>query len=161
MQHPWPDSIVDKLDTELTQFPIRRESQVVYLLAEIRKVIALERENNPNCYEVLELFCNWATHITISRKSNADRIRVFLKAFDLKPGMELIDYLHSSFFNEIMQLEALRRELESFLHDHGLPCDVVHCYRTWSGFIYLYTSVVAEVPLRCAKGTWFRRKCRS
>lgn len=56
-------SIIDKLDHELKHLPIRRESQVVYLLAEIRKVIEHEREHSPGCYEVLELFCNWALHI--------------------------------------------------------------------------------------------------
>ena len=81
------DAIIDKLDQELKYFPVRRESQVVYLLAEIRKVIEHEREQDPTCFEVLELFCNWALHITISRKSNADRIRMFVKAFDLKDGM--------------------------------------------------------------------------
>jgi hypothetical protein len=145
-------SIVEKLDTELRDFPIRRKSQVVYLLAEIRKVIEHERELDPNCYEVLELFCNWALHITISRKSNADRIRLFLKAFDMKDGMEVIDHLRSAFFNEIMQLEAFRRDLEVFLQTHQLPFDIVNCFRTWSAFIYLYTSVVSEVPLKYAKG---------
>jgi hypothetical protein len=149
------NAIIDKLDQELKHFPIRRESQVVYLLAEIRKVIEHEREQDPNCYEVLELFCNWALHVAISRKSNADRIRVFLKVFDLKEGMEMVDFLHSSFFNEMIQLEAFRKELETFLHDHQLPCDIAHCFRTWSGFIYLYTSVVSEVPLRYSKGDLF------
>jgi hypothetical protein len=146
------NAIIDKLDQELKYFPVRRESQLVYLLAEIRKVIEHEREQDPTCFEVLELFCNWALHITISRNSNADRIRMFVKAFDLKEGMEIIDFLRSSFFNEMMQLEVFRKELEIFLHDHQLPCDIARCFRTWSGFIYLYTSVVSEVPLRYSKG---------
>ena len=145
-------SIVDKLDQELRTFPIRRESQVVYLLAEIRKVIDHERETDPECYEILELFCNWALHISISRKSNADRIRLFLKSFDMRDGMEVVEHLNSAFYNQIMHTEAFRRELEKFLDDHQLPCDIVRCYRIWSGFIYLYTSVVAEVPLKYSKG---------
>jgi hypothetical protein len=100
----------------------------------------------------LELFCNWVLHVAISHKSNADRIRLFLKAFDLKEGMELIEFLHSAFFNEIMQLEAFRGELETFFHAHQLPCDIVHCFRAWSGFVYLYTSVVSEIPLKYSKG---------
>jgi hypothetical protein len=145
-------SIVYKLDQELHNFPIRRESQVVYLLAEIRKLIEHERETDPECYDILELFCNWALHISISRKSNADRIRLFLRSFDMRDGMEVVDHLNSAFYNEIMHLEAFRRELEKFLHDHQLPCDIVHCYKTWSGLIYLYTSVVAEVPLQYSRG---------
>ena len=51
-----------------------------------------------------------------------------------------------------MQLEVFRKELEMFLHDHHLPSDIARCFRTWSGFIYLYTSVISEVPLRYSKG---------
>jgi hypothetical protein len=145
-------TIVEKLDVELKQFPIRRESQVVYLLAEIRKVIDHEKSPGSEPYEVLELFCNWALHTTISRKSNADRIRIFLKAFDMKTGMDIAQYLRSAFFNEIIQLETFHRELRSFLQDHHLPLDLVDNLKGWFGFIYLYTSVVSEVPLQYAKG---------
>jgi len=62
------DAIIEKLASDLAHFPIRRESQVVYLLAEIRKVIDHEREHTPGCYEILELFCHWVLHTTIWRR---------------------------------------------------------------------------------------------
>jgi hypothetical protein len=145
------DSILKKLDKEL-RLPLKRESQALYIVAEIRKVIEHERETSPNPYEVLELFCNWALHIKISRKSNADRIRLFFAAFDLREGMSLQEYLQSEFFNRMMRLEVLRSELEHFLANHGLPCRFVQEYRDWSAFVYLYTSIVSEVPLKYAKG---------
>jgi hypothetical protein len=146
------NSIIEKLGRELSgEFPIRRESQVVYVMAEIRKVIEHEREYDGHCYEVLELFCHWVLHIAVDRRTNADRIRLFLRAFDLRDGMEIGDFLKSGFYNNIMQLEAFRGALDQFLVDHGLPADTVHSFRSWSGFVYLYTSVVAEVPLRYSK----------
>ncbi len=139
------DSIVEKLDQE-TRLVLRRESQVLYIVAEIRKVIEHERERAPTAYEVLELFCNWALHIRISRKSNAERIRLFFAAFDMKDGMSMHDFFRTEFFNRMMQLSVLRCEMRRFLMDHGLPCTLVNEHKSWSAFIYLYTSIVSEVP---------------
>lgn len=144
------DSIFEKLRNELAR-PIRRESQVLYIFAEVRKLIEHEQERDEHAYEVLEFFCNWALHITISRKSSADKIRLFLQAFDMKEGMELSEWYGTEFFQRIMHLGILKKELGDFLHERNLPCDIVHDFRRWSGFIYLYTAVVAEVPLRYAK----------
>jgi hypothetical protein len=144
------NSILAKLGDELGR-PLKRQSQVLYVMAEIRKVIEHEQQTNEHAFEVLEFFCNWVLHITISRKSSADNIRLFLRAFDMKEGMELLEWKKSDFVRTIMHLEVLRRELGTFLHEKQLPCDVVHDFRRWSGFIYLYTAVVAEVPLRYTK----------
>ena len=144
------DSIIEKLRNELAR-PIRRESQVLYIFAEIRKLIEHEQEKDEHAYEVLEFFCNWALHINISRKSSADKIRLFLQAFDMKEGMELSEWYRTEFFQQIMHLAVLKKELGGFLHERDLPCEIVHDFRKWSGFIYLYTAVVAEVPLRYAK----------
>jgi hypothetical protein len=91
------DSIIQKLRDELTR-PIRRQSQVLYIFAEVRKLIEHEQEKNEHAYEVLEFFCNWALHITISRRSSADKIRLFLQAFDMKAGMELSAWYKTEFF---------------------------------------------------------------
>jgi hypothetical protein len=145
------DSIVEKLDQE-TRLVLRRESQVLYIVAEIRKVIEHERERAPTAYEVLELFCNWALHIRISRKSNAERIRLFFAAFDMKDGMSMHDFFRTEFFNRMMQLSVLRCEMRRFLMDHGLPCTLVNEHKSWSAFIYLYTSIVSEVPMQNTNG---------
>ena len=145
------DSIIEKLRTELA-LPFRRESQVLYVMAEIRKVIEHAREHHAKAYEVLELFCNWALHTSISRKSNADRIRLFFAAFDMKEGMTFEEYFQSDFFNQLMQLTALRRELASFLADHNLPSTPIQEHREWAAFIYLFTGIVAEIPLQYTKG---------
>jgi hypothetical protein len=69
----------------------------------------------------------------------------------MKEGMELSEWYRTEFFQQIMHLSVLNKELGNFLHEHNLPCDVVHDFRRWSGFIYLYRAVVAEVPLRYAR----------
>src|ERR1035437_9548009 len=144
------DIIALKLRDELAR-PIKRQSEALYLMAEIRKIIDHEQEVDEHAFEILEFFCDWALHITISRRSSADKIRLFLRAFDMREGMELAEWYRTEFFQNIMHLEVLRRELERFFHEHNLPCDIVHDFRMWSGFIYLYTAIVAEVPLKYSK----------
>jgi hypothetical protein len=141
-------SIVDKLEQEL-RVPLDRESQVLYILAEIRKLTEHEGRGHP--YELLEFFCGWALHTTVSYAKNADKIRVLLGAFDFRENMELGEYLNSNFFNETMQLEALRKALRQFLTAHTLPLMIVDDEVTWTRFKYLYSGVVAEVPLIYSK----------
>jgi len=60
------DSIIQKLREELL-LPLRRESQVVYLMAEIRKYLDHRKTNEQADWRVLSFFCNWALHIRIDR----------------------------------------------------------------------------------------------
>ena len=95
-------SIIEKLHNEL-KLPLKRESQVLYLMAEIRKYLEHEKENGTNDFPELEFFCNWALHTKIDRRNNAPNIRAFLKPFDMTPGMSLEDYLSSGFHQTILQ----------------------------------------------------------
>jgi hypothetical protein len=156
-------SIIDKLRGEL-ELPLKRESQALYLMAEVRKYIEHEKSIHEtydvttrkklafHYYPELEFFCNWALHIKIDRPHNADNIKTFLRAFDMKPGMGIEAYLASNFFQEIMHLAILRSELHRFLVEHSLPEIIVTEHKSWSAFIYLYTSIVSEVPLEYSKG---------
>ena len=76
---------------------------------------------------------------------------MFLKVFDAKQGMSLADFIQSNFRQDIMNLGALRRELQRFFVDHGLPGDLTTNHKWWSSFLYLYCGVVSEAPIRYAK----------
>ena len=67
--------IVEKLRREL-EHEITTERQVVYLLAEIRKLLELRRERKK--YFALNFYCCWALHTKMDRQG-AQRI---LKRFD-------------------------------------------------------------------------------
>jgi hypothetical protein len=141
-------AIIDKLQEEL-RLPLKRESQVLYLMAEIRKYLEHEKRKS---FPLLQFFCNWALHIKIDKPHNAGNVAIFLKAFDFKSGMSLKDYLASNFFKEIIHLSILRTELKRFLANYHLPTTVTEAHQQWSAFLYLYTSIVAEVPLEYSKG---------
>lgn len=144
-------SIVDKLDQEL-RLPLLRESQVLYIMAEIRKLVEHEQESDQNAFDVLEFFCNWPLHIKIDRKCNAEKIHLFLRAFDFREGVSIQEHVASNFFKEIMHLARLRSELYNFFLKQALPHDLTANHRNWSAFLYLYTSIVSEVPMRYTKG---------
>jgi hypothetical protein len=129
-----------------------RESQVLYMVAEIRKFIEREKDEGRKDYPLLECFCNWALHIRVDWPHNAANIRVFLQAFDFKDGMSLEAYLASKFFQDIMQLNVLREELKRFLRDRDLQYNLVDGLNWWASFIYLYTSIVSEVGMEYTKG---------
>src|SRR5579864_2737112 len=110
------DEIVRKLEDELGR-PLLRESQILYIMAEIRKFIEREKDDGRTEHPVLEFFCNWALHIRVDRPHNAANIRLFLRAFDFKDGMSLEEYLGSKFFQDIMHLTVLKEELQRFLKE--------------------------------------------
>jgi hypothetical protein len=145
------DEIVRKLRDELGR-PLLRESQVLYIMAETRKFIEREKDEGRKDYPLLEFFCNWVLHIKVDRPHNAVNIRLFLQVFDFKDGMSLEAYLASNFFQDIMHLKVLKSELRRFLEERGLQRELVDEHNWWSSFIYLYTSIVSEVPLEYTKG---------
>jgi hypothetical protein len=145
------DEIVRKLGDELGRL-LLRESQVLYIMAEIRKFIEREKDEGRAEYALLEFFCNWALHIRVDRPHNAANIRLFLQAFDFKDGMSLEEYLASKFFQDIMHLKVLKQQLQRFLRDRGLQSGLVDDHNWWSSFIYLYASIVSEVSMEYTKG---------
>jgi hypothetical protein len=145
------DEIVCKLRDELGR-PLLRESQVLYIMAEIRKYIEREKDERRWEYPLLEFFCNWALHIRVDRQHNAANIRLFLQAFDFKDGMPLEEYLASRFFQDIMHLKVLKEQLQRFLKERDLSYGLVDDHNWWSSFIYLYTSIVSEVSMEYTKG---------
>jgi hypothetical protein len=68
-------SILKKLDQEL-RLDIETERQVVYILAELRKV--LEQANEIHDYFALDFYCSFALH-TVMDRAGAQRI---LQRFD-------------------------------------------------------------------------------
>lgn len=58
------NDIINKIRYELDR-PIQSERQVVYLLAEVRKL--LDHLCATSQYRSLRLYCNWAVHIKLER----------------------------------------------------------------------------------------------
>jgi hypothetical protein len=141
------DIIVSKLRQELGQEFVS-EGQVVYVLAETRKV--LEVTQSEEKYPSLRFFCDWVLHTTMSRKSAQVVLRNFdeahalamsgVKQDDLPP--DLLARIHDTMLGK-----AFRMEFEAFLVEHVLPTNLTSVAVQWVMFMGLYTEIIQEAVL--------------
>jgi hypothetical protein len=125
--------------------PVFDESWAVNLLVQIRKIIDSDRKKKTHAWSVVNLFCTWALHSELTRDKFT--IALFFKAFDFRNGMEMEDFFASEYFRNFVALHMFRRELASFLKEHGLPTWLVDETDEWLRFVYLYVGAVADAPI--------------
>ena len=83
-QHCWlmaRHSIVEKLQKELEE-EVTTERHVVYILAEVRKLLEVRGRADDNKFKALHFYCSWALHTKMKREGAA-RI---LERFDTAHG---------------------------------------------------------------------------
>jgi hypothetical protein len=154
-----PD-IVRKLRNELSE-PIRSERQVVYLLAELRKVMELESIERIEAggpadtrYFALKFYCDWAVHVRLDQ-SGAQRI---VQRFDqyqqfmeelASPGKDKVT-ADPGFLQELDQslnLTRFREQLGVYLHSHELSSEMATNEELWVTFLTYYSHVIEDAPL--------------
>src|SRR3989304_3063344 len=140
--------IIQKLGKELKN-GINTEPQVVYLLAQIRKLI--ERDNLRAQFEKLNFHCDWVLHSKLDRSSVAKDI---LKKLDaayplLNSGVRLSDLPEplTSEIKQILKFRFLEEELLKFLEAYRLPPLAEYSSDGWVRFLYLYGKVIEDIPL--------------
>lgn len=145
-------SIIDKLRRELEQ-EITTERQVVYILAEIRKLLELRDEKAT--YFALNSHCCWALHTRMDQ-NGAKRI---LERFDSahaaaiangKPNLQDVPVALQTELQTTMMCAKFRNELEAYLSLHGLPVELTQRDFKWTQFLSLYSEVIEECPLKLA-----------
>lgn len=142
-------AIIDKLRTELSH-KITTERQVVYILAEVRKLMEVTGEADN--YFALNFHCCWALHTKMSR----DGARRILERFD-KAHEEAIAVVPPDPYNlspesqeqvhDTMSYRKFRIQMREYLTAYGLPLDLVDSDLEWVNFLSLYTEVIEECPL--------------
>lgn len=140
-------SILAKLQREL-QRDLREESQVVYILVEIRKV--LEESGELDGYHALDFHCSLALHTTMTRAGARRILERFNRAYPtLASGRELPHDLENE-ISETISLKKFRDELKQFLNAHNLiPATMFPgTPDPWVKFIHLYASVTDECDLQ-------------
>ena len=147
MQH----SIVQKLDALLVS-PITRESEAVYLLCEVRKLLDLERTREAF---PLRLHCNWALHVDLTHTRTT---LPFLKQVDsalaslIGPGKSDLS-AEEKVFDEFVSLKALRGHLRAFLQRHRLPARLCDDDGWWHQFLTHHAGVIDDGSLSCSADT--------
>jgi hypothetical protein len=138
--------IITKLKAELDK-EINSEPQVVYILVEIRKL--LEQNKAKDQYAALNFHCNWVVHVQLDKSAFATKIvRFFDEIHETSP--DPIQHIHDVWTEElsdVLGIDAFRRDLQTFLHEHGLPTDLCGDTAKWREFMNQYSEIIADCPL--------------
>lgn len=154
-----PD-IVEKLRFEFRE-PIRSERQVVYILAELRKLMEIDSiaRNEADAladssYFALKFHCDWAVHVRLGQ-SGAQRIvqrfdqyQKFMEALmpHGNPG-NAVDPGFLQELNQSLNLTKFREQLGAYLKSHGLDSAIATDDGQWTEFLVYYTRVIEDAPL--------------
>lgn len=142
--------IVSKLDEHLSK-GVGTECEVVYLLAEIRKL--LERDMPKAQPSALRMFCHWALHVDLT---NAHTTQQFLELVDKWIVHSVAGFLETHpwtisqeyyLFKDFMYLDAFRRQLSTFLGQYGLSRDIAEDDNKWYNFLAAYGGVIEDGSL--------------
>jgi hypothetical protein len=144
------NDIVDKLRDHLTQ-GVDTECDVVYLLAEIRKV--LDEHDPAHTFGALWMYCHWALHVDLDSPKATIGL---LKRVDLwvcntvayltpRPPWKFMDEIY--LFRDFLYLETLRCELATFLKQYRLPTEITDVDEEWFRFLAAYAGVIEDGTL--------------
>jgi hypothetical protein len=124
-----PD-IIEKLRGELRE-PIHSERQVVYILAELRKLMELESIDRievgapvDNSYFALKFYCDWAVHVRLDQagaRRIVQRFNEYQKFMEdlASPGRTVVDPAFLQELDQSFQLTKFRDQFGSYLESHG------------------------------------------
>jgi len=139
--------IITKLQNEIAA-ALEKEAQVVYVLAEIRKII--EQEGTEANYKYLVFHCNWALHSKMDRAMAQEVLAHFDEAHAiLGSGVELDD-LPADLQREIEVISGMtkfKEELSVFLQSHQITDLTTNRPNSWPHFLHLYAGIIEDCPL--------------
>lgn len=138
-------AIIDKLCKELNK-PIKEESQVLYILAEIRKYIEEYDSSNAYKYKNLYFFCNWMLHITMDLPRSQQYLQKLennLCNIRLKSEKEIAKDFYAK-NKSFCLLKDLRSELNQFFKFNSLPNELVRNDNDWYRFIYYFLQILMD-----------------
>lgn len=144
--------MVSKLHLHLEK-PVDTECSVVYLLAEVRKL--LDRDDPKHRYAALWMYCHWALHVDLDLpKTTSD----FLKQVDLWVTNNIAYLVPSGpwkfiqeyyLFRDFIYLDTFRKQLRLFLTAYKLPKEICTNESKWFEFISAYAGVIEDGTLAC------------
>jgi hypothetical protein len=141
------EQIVEKLDTFLNKkTPLMEESDVVYLLVEIRKI--LDRDNNRN-YPLLRFYADWSVHTEkdrITREIHDIMVEIYADVYELITQYPPPVSKRSKVIG-FMYMEDLQAEMEKFLQEYSLPDSLATNKDYWIQFVNLLVQILSDQPI--------------
>ncbi len=134
-------NITQKLSAEI-ESGIVKETQVVYILASVRKI--LEQLEETEEFGRLKFYCDWALHSRLSGPPAQEVVRILELIYKcMVAGGRAPDHSEAM---RLIKFDLLKEELSTFLRKFGLK-DLTQSTNAWVVFIYLYSRVVDDCPL--------------
>lgn len=133
--------IIFKIQREIDA-GFKTEAQVLYVLAEIRKII--EQEGTREDFYYLNFHCDWALHSKLKGPTAQSIINQFNP---LSEGLRKNEPLNPT--NEALEISKmyhLLAELSAFLRSHGIT-DFASDLNIYSKFLYFYSLIIQDAPL--------------
>jgi hypothetical protein len=140
-----PDAIVRKITTHVAK-PIDSEANVVYLMAEVRKLLEkLDPKDRPFA---LVMYCHWALHVDLNKPGT---ILPFLKRVDAYfdryfRGDEDLAESHR-LIREFIFFDTFRAQLRQFFGERGISTELTDDSRRWNEFVMHYAGVIEDGSL--------------
>jgi hypothetical protein len=138
------NSILRKLRQELDQ-DVTTERQVVYILAEIRKVV--EQACDFDSYRALDFYCSFALHTRMDRAGAKRILERFDRAYSLWIRNEKVPRDLQNEIDQTAKLSRFREEMEAFVAANDLPTRLFVEPDAWVRFIRLYGNIIDECEL--------------
>jgi hypothetical protein len=136
--------IVSKLNDHLTS-GIRKEADVMYTLAEIRKI--LEQTGTTPAYPVLDFYTNWVVHSALDRHRWAwEGLGMIEKAVDgFQNGRSRSEEVLTA-VTSVLSFQKLHSELLEFGRQYGIAFDKPS-FEQWREFAVLLLDILIGCPL--------------
>jgi hypothetical protein len=145
--------IIKKLCAHLNA-GIDTECKVVYLLAQIRKILDRDDpQRQSSDYTALWMCCHWAVHPDLTSLQTTGE---FLDKVDrwitntvayLQPRGEWSFVEEFNLFRDFIFLATIRNQLKTFLQRYNLPTDLCDLDESWHQFINAYGGVIEDGTL--------------
>jgi hypothetical protein len=135
--------ILRKLRHELTS-ELVSESQVTYVMVEIRKFLDHSRDQGGSApeFKALRMFCDWVVHVGLTGYGKETILEDFDNAYSQRRIWADVEKTE-----DVYSLGPLREELLRFAKSNDLPTMFVEEGVAWGRFLKLYASIVSECPL--------------
>ena len=139
------NDIIRKLQGELN-IPIERESQVVYILVEVRKL--LDSEGVRDRYITLKFFCDWALHTKLRKRNAGLLLQPFDDAYGRRGEDGMLPPEDQQFLARTVSLIEFSQQLVEVLESHGITLNTLRGPARWFRFLELYLAIIADCPLQ-------------
>lgn len=132
------NEIISKLKLALSE-PIEKECQVIYILAETRKL--LDRLRDKTILSVLRFYDNWALHIEIDKTSAVRPLLEKIENEILRGNKNIWGIM------ELVDFEEFRKEIGIFLSKFNINNPFIDI-NYWRNFRKVLVGILVDCPLK-------------